>query len=45
MRVKNVIKVSKIQSISQKPKQFQNNSGGKLHRGLQYTLVDTYEKI
>ncbi len=37
-------KVSRIQSISQKQNTFQNNSGVKIHRGLQYTLLDTYEK-
>ncbi len=24
---------------------FPNNSGGRIHRSLQYTFVDTYEKI
>jgi hypothetical protein len=24
---------------------FPNNSGGEIHRSLQYTFVDTYEKI
>jgi hypothetical protein len=38
-------KVSRIQSISLNQNKFQNNSGGKIQRGLQCKLVDTYEKI
>ncbi len=37
--------VTRIHSMSLNQNKFQNNSGGKIHRYLQYTLLDTYENI
>jgi hypothetical protein len=45
LEIHNVSKVSRIQSISLKQNKFQNNSGGKIHRCLNYTLVVTCAKI